>query len=597
MHLRRFYIPFNSIQYKILLSFVSITILSLSCFGLISHHLSKQSLEEQISLSKIRNLELVTEKLDIMMDNLISLSNIYFGSSELRYLLMSPTVRGSYEQSLTKEFVNRMIVNYKYAFTWLDYHVSIFGFNGVELHSLYEGKVGLQNLTGQAWYEEVQAQNGNVYLLSDASTELASAVGEDHYISVARMLKDYESGENIGLLVISVKESFIFNQIKSSIEEYETIVLTDATGKVLTASDKSLLGTTILNESYTVKPSASKAYYSAEVDGQQQLVSYYHMPKTAWNVYIFSPHDKIFEKMNRVQWYNWILFFLIIGLCIILTYIISRRLTVPIKALYRDMNKVEKGDMSIRSNIDSKDEIGFLAYRFNRMVSRIQQLHNEVISQQEKKRRAELEALQSQINTHFLFNTLTSIRYMVVTGDAQQADSVIVSLVKLLRKTFARKSEFVLIKEELEHLKHYLIIQKARLQNSFTVTWAVDEHILQFRMLTFLLQPIVENALFHGIEPLKKLGHVEIKGYEQKGYIYFEITDNGIGPQGDTIEDTFQGTGTGLQNIRNRLYMHFGPDAGVTIERIDQKFTKTTLYFPLFRNEKELLSGEHHSSR
>ncbi|MEF2244103.1 cache domain-containing sensor histidine kinase [Paenibacillus sp. IITD108] len=587
---RKFIVSSSSIQHKILISFIGITVLSLLFFGYISLYLSKKNMEEQISLSKMRNLAVVTEKLDIMIDNIVSLSNIYFGSSELRTLLMSPTASGSYEQKLKKEFVYRMIVNYKYAFTWLDYHVSIFGFNGLEMHSIYEGQVGLSKLASQPWYKEVEQQDGAVYLMRNTSPELASAIGEEHSIAVARMLKDYESGKNIGLLIISVKESFIYNQIKSSIEDYEAIMLTDAAGNILTASNKSLLGANIADRSYYPDENDEQQHFeSTQIDGRKQLANYYHMSKTDWNLILFSPYDKLFEKINQVQRNNWFIFIIIICLGLFLSYIISRRLSVPIRSLYVDMNKVEKGDLSIRSDIVSKDEIGFLAFRFNHMVSRIEQLHKELFNQQEQKRRAELEALKSQINTHFLFNTLASIRYMVVTGDSQQADSVIVSLVKLLRKTLSQKSEFVYIQEEMDHLRHYLTIQRARLKDSFEVKWELEEEILHYRALNMLLQPVVENALFHGIEPLKETGKIWIKGYKENDRIVIEIIDNGIGfnHRGEDRNPN-HGTGTGLQNIRHRLDMHFGHEGELYLERIEDKYTKATINFPAFRSEKEL---------
>lgn len=577
------------IQYKILISFIGITVLSLFFFGYISLYLSQKNMEEQISLSKMRNLAVVTEKLDIMIDNIISLSNVYFGSSELRTLLMSPTLSGSYEQKLKKEFIYRMIINYKYAFTWLEYHVSIFGFNGMEMHSIYEGQVGLSKLTNQPWYEEVERLDGAVYLMHNTSPELAAAIGEENSIAVARMLKDYEIGKNIGLLIISVKESFIYNQIKSSIEEYEAIMLTDAAGNILTASDKALLGGNIADQPYYPNEENVQQSASTAIDGRKQLVNYYHMPKTDWNLMIFSPYDRLFEKMNKVQRNNWFIFIIIICLGVFLSYIISRRLSIPIKSLYVDMNKVEKGDLTIRSAIVSKDEIGFLAFRFNHMVSRIEQLHKELFNQQEQKRRAELETLKSQINTHFLFNTLASIRYMVVTGDSQQADSVIVSLVKLLRKTLSHKSEFVYMQEEMDHLKHYLNIQRARLKDSFQVKWELDEEILQYRALNMLLQPIVENALFHGIEPMKETGIIRIKGFRANERIIIEIIDNGAGfDYNAEKQNRYHGSGTGLQNIRHRLDMHFGHEGGLYLERIEDKYTKATIHLPAIRSEKEL---------
>jgi len=539
-------------------------------------------------MSNTRNLAVVTEKLNIMMDNLVSLSNIYFGSSELRNLLLSTTTSNSNEQRLKKEFVSRMIVNYKYAFTWLDYDVSILGFNGLELHSMYEGQLGLEHFTSQPWYQEVVRQDGKNYVLLNDDSVLAKAIGEEYYVTVARILKDYESGRNIGLLLVSVKESFIYSQIKSSIEDFENIIITDASGNIITASDKSMLGISINNTPY-------HSYGDGrlnDADGVKQMVSTYSMPTTGWNFIMLSPYDNLFAKLNHAQKINWAVFAMIIGLGIFLSYIIARRLSVPIKSLYVDMMKVENGDLSVRSKLVSNDEIGFLAFRFNHMISRIQGLHQELFNQQEQKRRAELEMLKAQINTHFLFNTLASIRSMVVTGNAQQADTVIVSLVKLLRRTLSAKSEFVQIQNEIDHLKHYLTIQKARMGDTFDVQWELNEDILSYKMLHMLLQSLVENALFHGIEPLKEKGFIYIRAYlstEDKDSVVIEIIDNGVGLQSssDQLERT-PGTGTGLSNIRNRLNLHFGDDGELRLERIHDAYTKATITFPAFRNEKEL---------
>ncbi|MFH5185301.1 sensor histidine kinase [Paenibacillus sp. TAB 01] len=292
-----------------------------------------------------------------------------------------------------------------------------------------------------------------------------------------------------------------------------------------------------------------------------------------------------------------IVFSFVLGLSIIVSYVIASRFSIPIRRLYVSMKKVEMGDLSERSTIRGSDEVGELAQKFNRMVARIEELRDKVIEEQQLKRRTELQNLQSQINTHFLYNTLASIRSLLLTDTPAKVDSVIVALVKLLRKTLSAESEYIPIAEELDNLRNYVHIQMARQYGELFVEFDIEERIEPYGTLKLLLQPIVENAIFHGIEPKNGPGRIIVKGWMEGDNVRFRIRDDGVGialaegPDGaKTLTEQMLSSagGMGLRNVQHRMRLHFGDSYGIEVHSLLEGGTAIDLTWPVFIRIEEL---------
>ncbi|TBL75715.1 sensor histidine kinase [Paenibacillus thalictri] len=637
----KFFIKKSSVQQKMLISFLCLAVLPLGLFGYISLTITKRTIEQQAGEAKLTSLGQISQKLEIMASDLTAISNIYFSNEDLRSLLLSPVGNQAYQERAKSQFLTKLIVTYRYAYTWLEYYTSIFGFNGFELHTFYNAsKIGVDAIKSEPWYPEALQKNGSILWASDPSAKLLPTINEDHYVSVMRLLKDFENDKALGLLMINVGESFLYKQYASATQQDERMLLLDDKGIIISAADKSQLGMSMEDQPYFKELVGENAagHFSVKENGRPMLVTYHKVESTGWTIVCYTPLDTLLKNIDRAEWYTLAVFAFLLLLSVAVSYVIARRLSIPIRKLFNSMKRVEMGDLTVRSMVKGNDEIGELAQNFNRMVGRIEALRDQVIEEQELKRRTELQNLQSQINTHFLYNTLASIRSMLITEPWEKVDSVIVSLVKLLKKTLSAESEYIAIAEEVENLRNYVHIQEARQYEKLHVEFDIDEQIYPYSTLKLLLQPLVENAIFHGIEPKQGPGTIVIKGWMQEGRIHFLIADDGIGfpavppsaPEGGlqlaespatagtlSPADAAQGPkapgvpvteqfvpeghdailkaqleapagGMGLRNVLNRMRLHFGEAAALELRRRPGGGTEAHLVWPVFIRAEEL---------
>lgn len=206
-----------------------------------------------------------------------------------------------------------------------------------------------------------------------------------------------------------------------------------------------------------------------------------------------------------------------------ISVLLSYALTKPLKNLEINMKKAERGEFDIRVEIESTNEIGKLARTFNLMIMKIKELMSQIVMEQEMKRVSELKALQAQIKPHFLYNTLDSIIWMAETGKMEEVVEMTSSLSKLMRSTIGEGEELIPIARELEHIRHYLTIQNMRYRHKFTYSIEVDEDILECSILKLVLQPLVENAIYHGIKHNPEQGHILIRGKKSKTILPFRL--------------------------------------------------------------------------
>ncbi|MCD9025862.1 cache domain-containing sensor histidine kinase [Cohnella silvisoli] len=589
----------SSVQRKILVSFLGLIIFPLGLFSYASMSVSKETIRKKEISSSLKTLELIADKLNIMASDLTAISNLYFANSSLYDLLKPPQGLGIYEENAKKDFLIKTMINYKYAYTWMDYNTTLFGKNGFELHTYYEGrKIGLDSIKNEPWYAEVVKANSGIVWVSDPSPKLIPTVDDDHFVSAVRILKDFESGTMLGIFLISVSESFLYKQYGNAVQDYEQVLLIDDKGIVISAPDKKMIGQAISSfGERTNKLADESGHFTTKVNKRNMLITYDSVGKTGWKIIAYTPLKELYADIGKIERLTILLFLSVLAISILVSYFIARRLSIPIQRLFTSMKKVEMGNLSERSDVTGEDEIGELARKFNRMVSRIEDLRDRVSAEQEMKRKTEFRALQSQINTHFLYNTLASIRSMLMIDPPEKVDAIIVALVRLLKKTLTEKGEFIPIAEEMDNLRNYIRIQEARQHEHLRVVFEVDEQIMHLKTLKLLLQPIVENAIFHGIEPKPTPGTVLIQGELSDNKVWFRIRDDGVGYSGFPPSDTElditelvleQSAGMGLRNIRDRIRLHYGAGGELSVISRSEGGTDVVLSIPAIMDPEEL---------
>ena len=293
---------------------------------------------------------------------------------------------------------------------------------------------------------------------------------------------------------------------------------------------------------------------------------------------------------------------MVLGLIIILIVIyflsrrLSQRITEPITDLVTMTEKFASGDFTVSYHTDRNDEMKKLAESFNSMVKEIKILVDDIHREQEIAKDAELRLLQEQINPHFLYNTLDAIIWMTEAGENQKAIQIIQELSSFFRISLSKGESIITIKNEREHVKNYLEIQRFRYQDILDYEIDMNEDILEYHIQKLTLQPIVENAIYHGIKNKRGGGKITVEGDFQGDDIIFRVRDNGIGMKDeeltkfrdyisgkielDNSDKNKSGSGFGMANVEKRIEMMYGPDYGVTVESKYNEGTIVTVLIP-----------------
>nr|WP_240160001.1 sensor histidine kinase [Paenibacillus aceris] len=268
--------------------------------------------------------------------------------------------------------------------------------------------------------------------------------------------------------------------------------------------------------------------------------------------------------------------FILFGFVIFFSNFLANVITRPIVQLTKKINTIEEGNLEVEFREMSQNEIGVLNRGIRDMICRIKQLLTEIENVQEKKRKAELDALQFQIRPHFLYNTLYSIMHLIEMDEKKNASRMVSALSDFFRISISKGSEIIPFSQEIEHINHYFTIQELRYGDSFTYEIDLDPAILDHQIVKLTLQPLVENAIYHGMKHIRNKGHISIKGIIQDDDCVIRIEDNGAGMSAEqlakvnaSLSDKHTGeggAGFGIYNVHKRLQLNYGTKYGLSYE-------------------------------
>lgn len=308
-------------------------------------------------------------------------------------------------------------------------------------------------------------------------------------------------------------------------------------------------------------------------------------PVTGWSaIGVVNTKELISNRGALVQFYI-ILAAVAIVFSILFAVMISTNITRPIKKLESTMHKVEEGNLEVKAEIERDDEIGHVSKTFNSMVVRLKELMDSQVSKEEEKRKSEIKALQAQINPHFLYNTLETIIWMSASGKNQEVVKVTEALAGLFRTSISRGESLVDMRVEVENIESYLTIQKMRYRDKLRYSIDIPEELLDLRIPKLILQPIVENAIYHGIKPLPEGGKVWISAKREDGSIILVVEDSGIGMSEQELRELFlpkqRGSrGIGVLNVHERIRLVFGEGYGLKYTQREVGGTRVEVLMP-----------------
>ena len=276
-------------------------------------------------------------------------------------------------------------------------------------------------------------------------------------------------------------------------------------------------------------------------------------------------------------------------LTVMVTYLITADILRPINVLYDATRRVSQGELSARADVSSGDEIEILARGFNDMAGNMQLLVQKTKEDEQKLRRLDLRLLQEQINPHFLYNTLDTIVWLIEGGQADEAVGMVVTLSNFFRLVLSRGREFISLREEEQHIRSYLEIQEVRYHDILEYDIQIDPALYDYQILKLTLQPLVENALYHGIKYKRAKGCIRVRGEKEGEVLRLTVGDNGVGMDESDLEQLRREIGRpcretekgfGLANVNERIHMYFGPEYGMDIRSEKGGGTVVTLTIP-----------------
>ncbi|SDF41062.1 two-component system, sensor histidine kinase YesM [Fontibacillus panacisegetis] len=452
-------------------------------------------------------------------------------------------------------------------------------------------------LTEQVWFESAEQNPGALQFTPPHIQNLFKS----DYRWVVSMSKTITYRDNSlikqGVLVIDINFRTIdeFSQ-RVSLGKKGYVYIIDAVGNIVYHPQQQLIYAGLKYENLEPVLNYTYGSYQDDMDGEQRIITIQQVKPAGWKIVGVAYADEFLTTKQELG--DFLYRFLLVALAIILiiNLYISAKISQPIARLEKSVKMVEKGDFGTNVYVKGAYEVEQLSKRFNLMLRRIRELMDQIIQEQEAKRKSELNVLQSQINPHFLYNTLNSVTRMAEMGRNEEVVTTITSLSRFFRISLSKGNNIISIGDELEHIRHYLIIQTIRFKNKFRYEIKADEEVLQHLTLKLILQPLVENAIHHGIEKSAEPGYIEISASIVDDHVEFQISDNGIGMNEKTLKGLLsgdtrseRGSGVGISNVQERISLYYGPSYGLHYESEPEEGTIVTIVIPIERAEQ---SGE-----
>ncbi len=433
-----------------------------------------------------------------------------------------------------------------------------------------------EEIVAQKWFGRTLGGEGNFYFTGPHVQQLSTSAYPWVITYSQQISYSKEGGETMqGLLLIDMNFSAVSSLAKNArLGSTGYVYFIDNNNKIVYHPLQQLINSNIFNEDIDSVSEYIFGTFTNTFEGRERLVIIDTVNNARWRIVGVAFMDELMSGLNQFA----TLMALILVLCIVITIFLARYvsgwISRPIKELERLMVAVERGDFSEPPTVKGNQEVEALSQSFSLMILRIRTLMDDIVKSQELKRKFELDALQAKINPHFLYNTLDSVVWMAEQNDTQGVIRMISALAKLFRVSLSKGHEVISLSEELEHVHNYLIIQQIRYQGKFEFSIQVEEGLQDCPTIKLIVQPIVENAIYHGIKYLQEMGHITIKAYRRKpGAIVLEIQDNGVGMDEEKLTKilTFsgihspRGSGIGVRNVHQRVQLYYGSDFGLEI--------------------------------
>ena len=586
----------SSLRAKFLALFIVLSTIPLMAVGLISYQKSYHSIASHSKASSMLQAEMLKSSIDDLFkdtERLLELSNnpqvIHFLFSQSETYLEAKDILQTF--ALYRE-------TYKYENVLNISLINLYGKGISERRGIFQSNINpLRNP-----HFQTLAQNSGA-ILRIPSSQVADYDRVDGFtykdqgvISIMTTVRQQITHEVIGFVIVDLNDSFIkefCNNVAIGKTGFFYIVDQQSNPIYVPPANKSELALIPTIKLPAPRQQGSDSFV-LQTGGAPRFIVHTSSLTTGWTIVGIAPLQEIVAEANRIRQLIIVSVVLSIVLAITLHYLLTKRLTRPIQLLQHKMRLTAGGYLEAKVKPRGNDEIADLGQSFNIMVEKIKELLEQRIQEQQLLQKADLRALQAQINPHFLYNTLDSIVWIAEAGKSDGVIRIVKALSEFFRLSLNKGRDWVLIRSELAHAQSYLIIQQMRYRDILDYKIEVGEELQDYPILNMTIQPLIENSIYHGIKNKRGQGIIRIGGYVDGNSVVLTICDDGIGITAERLEllrlqieqpiqsedaDTVQG-GFGLQNVHQRLQLYFGKEYGIRLNSSEGLGTQIEVRIP-----------------
>ncbi len=453
-------------------------------------------------------------------------------------------------------------------------------------------KTGL-DVTQEEWFGNTLARTDNLHFTTP-HVQYIFDNNENQYRWVITLTRAVEithgTSTEQGILLIDIRYNSLAQILENiTLGNQGYLYMLGNDGELIYHPRMQLIATGQATENTAVATTYQDGAYREKYEGEWRDISVKSVGYTGWKLLSVTPEKGL--SLNNLKMQLFLVFVVAAFLLVLIltNTFISSRITIPIQKLEKSVNAIEAGELDTEVYMGGSYEIRHLGRSIGDMAKRIKELMEDIVAEHESKRRNEFDILQSQINPHFLYNTLDIIVWMIENEQKQEAVKAVTALARFFRISLSKGKSIITVKDELEHVRNYLMIQQMRFKNKFVYKIEAGEDVLNLVSLKLMLQPLVENAIYHGMEFMDGDGEICVEVYRDAEELRFLVRDNGLGMTEKQVAELLgekhhvsskRGSGIGVKNVMERIKLYFGDDYGLSIWSEPDEGTTITIRLP-----------------
>lgn len=580
-----------SIKTKLVLLLTTQILIPLVLVGFLSYKNSEGIIKENSTDYSRDILHMIRLRLDDYLDNLIQISQDLLYEEKIYEVLKSS---GNIQDPLRIYEIQNSVNS----------HLKMMVISRPEIRSICiysnDGRMFYQDdntreagsrsdLPYEKMFAQARKENGkpSLYVVADENKR-----AKDVYM--IRQINDRDDFDELGLLIMHVRKELFDEVYQGLTGNLENIMILSPDMELV--ASRNIVNPNIME---SMLNEGISGYMGEKIDEKAGMfISYITQEMTGWKIVSYVRLDVLYKDARTLR--NNIIMLCIAAVIVLsaVTLVIAVNIVKPINKLVNGMKKVQEGEGNVQIEVDREDELGFLQKTFNEMSGEIHHLVNWVYREQLTRKEAELKALQSQINPHFLFNTLEAINWMAQLNNVPEISETVSDLSDLMEASIGRDDRLITLEEEFQYADKYISLQKRRFGDKIELIKNVQPDVLGIEIPRLLIQPLIENAVYHGIERNRGRGTITLNVYrDKKGCLCVEVIDNGAGMEPEELEELnarltldnnayFRGLGgnrrksIGIENVNRRIKLFYGEQYGLKMESMVGEFTKVTIRIP-----------------